>query len=340
MSKPARDPRRLSQLCPQEDPQGIAILFQSAKSAPQTELPRVRWRLRASLRFRANRPRRLLRMALVAGGLLLTGGVLGAVVRPYWEHRKQIPAPRSEPAVTIKSPLAPRRTMRTPVAVEIPALAPAPVETHSLDEVVARKARPRPVRLAQQSLSPPPIPNPPPEAPVPPSPRSAIAVEQALLADIVKALRTQHAPMAALVLLDEHGQRFPETALAPEVAMLRVEALLGLDRKAEALSALDGLPLASMPNRYQRLALRGELRLVAGRWHEAWADFDKLLSAPTFGTDSKSRDLIERALWGRASARSRLGDQVGARADLASYLRDFPSGRFATQAAALLRGSP
>jgi len=340
MSKVAGDPRRLSQLSPDEDPQSIAILFQSAKAAPRADLPRLRWRLRASLRFRANRPRRLLRMALVTGGLLFTGGVLGAVVRPYWEHRNPRPAPTSEPAVTIKPPPAPRRSMRTPVAVDIPELGAAPVETHSHEDVVAPEARHRPVRLAQQSLSPPPILNPPPEAPAPPSLPSAIAVEQALLADIVKTLRTRHDPMAALALLDEHGKRFPETVLAPEVGMLRVEALLGLDRKAEALSALDALPLASMPNRSQRLVLRGELRLAAGRWHEAWADFDKLLSAPTSGTDSKSRDVVERALWGRASARSRLGDEVGARADLALYLRDFSSGRFATQAAALLRGSP
>ena len=122
--------------------------------------------------------------------------------------------------------------------------------------------------------------------------------------------------------------------------MFRAEALLGMGRKAEALSVLDGLPLASMPNRNQRLVLRGELRLVAGRWQEARADFEKPLSALSSLVDGKSPDVVERALWGRASARSHLGDEAGARADLALYVRVFPAGRFTTQAAALLRGSP
>jgi tetratricopeptide (TPR) repeat protein len=175
---------------------------------------------------------------------------------------------------------------------------------------------------------------------VTPAPPSPIAVEQALLGDILKLLRTEHNPKAALALLDEHAKRFPETVLAPEAWMFRAEALLGIGRKAEALSVLDGLPLASMPSRNERLVLRGELRSAAGRWQEAREDFERPLSVLPSGIDARSRDVVERALWGRASARSHLGDEVGARADLALYLREFPSGRFATQAAALLRGTP
>jgi tetratricopeptide (TPR) repeat protein len=165
-------------------------------------------------------------------------------------------------------------------------------------------------------------------------------VEQALLGKVLKLLRSERNPPAALAMLDEHAKRFPDTVLAPEAGMFRAEALLGMGRKAEALSVLDGLPLASMPNRNERLVLRGELRLVAGRWQEARADFERPLSALNSLIDGKSPDVVERALWGRASARSHLGDEAGARADLALYLREFPSGRFATQATALLRGSP
>jgi tetratricopeptide (TPR) repeat protein len=201
---------------------------------------------------------------------------------------------------------------------------------------------PVPARLARRASAPPAIPDPlpAPEAPAAPAPPSPTAVEQALLGDILRSLRAQHNPQMALALLDEHAKRFPESALGPEAAMFRAEALLGLGRRAEALRVLDALPLASMPNRNAQVVLRGELRAAAGRWQEARADFDRSLSTPVSGIDAKSTDIMERALWGRASARSRLGDEAGARADLSSYLRHFPSGRFATQAAALLRDSP
>jgi tetratricopeptide (TPR) repeat protein len=207
--------------------------------------------------------------------------------------------------------------------------------------VVSRRV---PRRLAAQDLSaalPRPVPPPPIEIPVALAAPSPIAVEQALLGDIVKALRKQGDPRTALVLLEDHAQRFPGTVLAPEAGMLRAEALLGLGRKAEALSELDRLSLGSTPNRDERFVLRGELRAAAGRWREAREDFEAPLSVPAAsGMAAKARDVKERALWGRASARSHLGDDLGARADLALYLRSFPSGRFATQATALLQGSP
>jgi hypothetical protein len=330
--KSSGDPGRFSE----QDPQGVGLLFESAKAAPVVELPRVRWRLRASLRFRATRPRRLLRTVLVAGGLLLTGGVVGAVARPYWEHKQPSVAPTAQPPAKLKPP-APKRALRAPAAVEVAEPAPAPVETD-----VPPVSQPAPVRAIRRA-PPPPIDNSPPsEAPAPlaPPPPSAAAVEQTLLGDVLRSLRAERDPSAALALLDEHARRFPETVVAPEAGMLRAEALLGLGRRTEALTVLDGLPLTSMPNRNERLALRGELRAAAGRWQEARADFDRLCAAAASADDAKSRDVFERALWGRASARSRLGDEAGARADLAAYLHEFPSGRFATQAAALLRGSP
>ena len=137
--------------------------------------------------------------------------------------------------------------------------------------------------------------------------------------------------------------RFPGGVLAPEAGMLRAEALLQIGRKGDALAELDRLSLAQMPNSDEPHVLRGELRAAVGRWREALADFDVVLrghagarayiGAPT---DAKAQGRLERALWGRALARSRLGDDAGARADLQECLRRFPGGRFASEATRLL----
>jgi hypothetical protein len=123
--------------------------------------------------------------------------------------------------------------------------------------------------------------------------------------------------------------------------MLRIEALLALGRQGEALSVLDRVPLASLPNRDEQLVVRGELRAANRRWREAKQDFDETLGERGLpAASAKARNIQERALWGRAAARSRLGDQDGARADLDLYLRHFPGGRFAGPAASLLKGEP
>jgi hypothetical protein len=345
MTKTTPDSRRLSHLSEHEDPHHIASLFRSAKAAPVEDLPRLRWRLRASLRQRATRARRILRVAMITSVVFLTGGMVGAAVGRYWKNQSTGSAPKSEPPAKVTPKPARKKSIAAPAEAYPDETLAVPLEQAPVEEVATPVASHRtPLRLAAKRVSaPPPIPDPAPspEVPVAAPPPSPIAVEQALLGDILRSLRKQRDPRAALALLEEHAKRFPGTVLAPEAAMLRVEALLGLGRNAEALSDLDRLSLGSMPNRDERLVLRGELRASAGRWREAREDFETLLSVPlSSGMDSKSRDVKGRALWGRASARSHLGDEAGARADLALYLRVFPSGRFATQAAALLRGSP
>jgi hypothetical protein len=100
-----------------------------------------------------------------------------------------------------------------------------------------------------------------------------------------------------------------------------------------------------MPNSDERYVLRGELRAAVGRWREALGDFDVVLRGHAeeeaeigAATDLKLHDRLERALWGRALARSRLGNDAGARADLRECLRRFPRGRFASEATRLLGG--
>jgi tetratricopeptide (TPR) repeat protein len=169
--------------------------------------------------------------------------------------------------------------------------------------------------------------------------------EHALLTTVLRRLRTEHDPVSALAALDDYRLRFPSGGLAPEAAMLRAEALLQIGRKGDALDELDRLSLGRMPNSDERYVLRGELRAAVGRWREALGDFDIVLRGHAEGkteigaaTDMKLRDRLERALWGRALARSRLGNDAGARADLQECLRRFPRGRFASEATRLLGG--
>ena len=152
-----------------------------------------------------------------------------------------------------------------------------------------------------------------PAAPAPDAPSAALVAapdEHALLGRAVHELRVRHAADAALAALDEHRARFPTSALAPEAGALRVEALLRLGRKEEALRALDGLLEAPLPKNDERQLLRGELRGGLGQWGPAIADFDAVLAR------GPRADLAERALWGRAVGRSRSGRDQEARADL------------------------
>jgi tetratricopeptide (TPR) repeat protein len=172
-----------------------------------------------------------------------------------------------------------------------------------------------------------------PRVPPPPS-------EQALLSRAVRSLRSEHRPGSALAVLDEYVARFPSGSLLPEATRLRTEALLALGYKPAALAELNRELAAAGAGGEESLLVRGELRAAAGRWRQALEDFDAVVRAhdPAAGpaTSATLRERFERALWGRASARSHLGDEAGARADLRECLRRFPRGQFAAQAARLL----
>ena len=173
-------------------------------------------------------------------------------------------------------------------------------------------------------------------APPPPS-------EQALLSRALRSLRSERRPELALAVLEEYVARFPNGSLLPEVTRLRTEALLALGHKPAALAELNRELVTGTAGVDESRLVRGELHAAAGRWREALADFDavvgiRIAHEPSArpSTSGKLRDRFERALWGRASARSHLGDDAGARADLNESLRRFPQGRFAAQAARLL----
>jgi type IV secretory pathway VirB10-like protein len=72
---------------------------------------------------------------------------------------------------------------------------------------------------------------------VPASPRNSLSEEVAILAKATGALRAGRAA-EALELLDEHGRRFPNGALAQERAGARIQALCALGRRSEAEAQL------------------------------------------------------------------------------------------------------
>ena len=348
MSKPAANPTRLSCLPETEDFLGVGRMFRNACELPEEDLSTLRWRLRASQRLLAKRPRLLLRVALVIGVVFCMGGVVGAVVSPFLARKKPVVVVSPTPAAT---PTARHRKLRpataSPATPEPSALVPdetVPVVATPVPEETKpapAPAKPRvSVRVAMRNEPTPPTApsdasNPAPGAPSP------IAVEQSLLGQAMRMLRDGHDARKALALLAQHAERFPKGALASEATMLRIEALLALGLRDQALSVLDRTPLASLPNRQEQLVVRGELRAANGRWRESKQDFDEALGERSLPAASvRIRNIQERALWGRAAARSRLGDQDGARADLDLYLRHFPDGRFAGPAASLLQGTP
>jgi hypothetical protein len=88
----------------------------------------------------------------------------------------------------------------------------------------------------------------------------ALAGESLLLARAVRA-RAQD-PVAALRALDAYDAAHPLGRLRDEARLLRLDALLRLGRRADALRLLDALPLTSGPRaaelRQLRAALHGE----------------------------------------------------------------------------------
>jgi hypothetical protein len=240
------------------------------------------------------------------------------IVRASVEHAKVIETETDEP---MPSQPAPAREPEPVVAAPAPA-APIPVVIAPAPPPVVVAPAPAPVVVAPV---PPPAPvvAAPTPAPAPP-PESALSKESRALSDAVRLLRRDRDAAGALAALDEYRARWPRGVLRPEAEVARVDALLSLGRRGDALVALESVDVAGLPRARELTVVRGELRAEAGRCKQAARDFDIAAAL----TDA----LGERALWGRAGCRARLGDRDGARADLERYLERFPSGKFASEA--------
>jgi hypothetical protein len=154
--------------------------------------------------------------------------------------------------------------------------------------------------------------------------------DQALFGQAIRKLRSEHSPLAALAVLQQHRAAFPRSALDGERTALEVEALLALHRDGEALGLLDTMAVGELPRSGERFVVRGELRAAAHRWQEASADFDRALARV-----SGSPAWHERALWGRGVARLHLGEREAGMVDIKHYRDSYPRGRFAAEAAKL-----
>jgi hypothetical protein len=165
----------------------------------------------------------------------------------------------------------------------------------------------------------------PPSAAFPEASSGRLGRESDLLARALAKLRRDKNPSGALMLLDEHARDFPSGALRLEADVARLDALLALGRDAEAFTLLERLPIDRLGRGAELRVLRGELRARHDP-AKALLDFDRALAMEL------APELEERALFGRAASRLRVGDETGGRADLEAYLKRYPTGRFAEEA--------
>ncbi|HMC94429.1 MAG TPA: hypothetical protein VKO16_06620 [Polyangia bacterium] len=157
-------------------------------------------------------------------------------------------------------------------------------------------------------------------------PPAPIARQARLLGKALQSLRQDHDPRAALAALDEHAAQFPDSALAPEADITRVDALLALDRRQAALGILDRMAVPATTRGRELVLVRAELRVGARRYTEAVDDFTRAL-----GVGASDDALSERAWHGRIACYLAMGDRTRAQADLREYLNRFPDGRFAPE---------
>jgi hypothetical protein len=130
-------------------------------------------------------------------------------------------------------------------------------------------------------------------------------------------------------MLAAYEFRHPNGTLRGEALVARIEALVALERDAEALALLEAMQasgFAGIPRAADLRLLHAELLGKLDRCQEALPALEPFLVP---GVPSAQR---ERALIARASCRASLKDIDGSREDLRTYLREFPHGRFGPKA--------
>lgn len=290
--------------------------------------------------------------SLLVRGVLLVLGLGGAVILALLlktDARQAVPPaspPRAETRIPASPPPAPLAEPPVPTPAPAAPVAPsaaAPSERPPRPELRAgHRHAPRGSTSAPPAAAAPPPSSPPsaaapgasapPPSPTPAEPPST--VEFQLVSAAVQQLRRQGSPLTALRTLDTYDSRFPRGELRPEATWLRVQALVQLGQRREALKILDEQPLSADGERSaEPLVLRGELRSEAGRCGDALPDLEAAAALA-------SGEMLERTLLHRGRCRARTGDLPGARADYSVYLIRFPTGRYTDDIRKALRELP
>jgi len=259
---------------------------------------------------------RRMREVLLATVMLLAGSSLalaGWGVEEWWQARSRPPI-ASTPTRAAATSHAPRTAPAQGVAHEtasaqVESIPDAQIEVESKTSDAATVEHPvtRPAASAASTL----------------------AAETEALARVLVLLRREHDARSALAALDQSQSLLEHGTLSLEARVARVDALLQLGRRAEALEILDHLPFTQVGRGGELRLMRAELR-AADDCGRALVDFDALV------TQSLSANLSDRAFYGRAACELRLGDDAHAERDFNQYLARFPQGRFATEVRAQL----
>jgi hypothetical protein len=321
----------------------LAALIRTADPARELgTIARARVWSRVRRASRSQRPLASLRWGVAIAVLLTSGVVIGAMSARRWWPERNAATPAPGPAKPHPAHAVRHRSERagqvaaTPdsIAAEdgLPIADPAPEPAAARDAPAISDRAPPPRSAAPSSRA---------HGSGTPrgargrdlalatAPRDATASELAgetpLLSEALTRLRQKRDARGALATLDVYRARYPDGTLKHEAESARIDALLLLGRDDEALAELRRLTLQAHGRDLELRLIRGELAAPTDCAF-AVADFDRIVVERT------PQSFAERALYGRAACRARLGDEAGAKSDLAEYLRRFPAGRFASEA--------